>query len=158
MERLQYSNKPPCLQALINLSHPRYPPRQRRVVALVLPISMQRGHHSLNAGRAYCRSRLQATRRTGPGTGRERRGGVCGTPATIRERGTARVILLPVVFIGWAGTAIAEAGQGAEDLRRFAGLRDRALTCVRLVAAGRYSSVSCRIQPVGVNDSTRACS
>jgi hypothetical protein len=30
--------------------------------------------------------------------------------ATIRERGTARMILLPVVFIGWAGAAIAAAG------------------------------------------------
>lgn len=29
--------------------------------------------------------------------------------ATIRERGTARVVLLPVVFIGWAGVAVATA-------------------------------------------------
>ena len=29
--------------------------------------------------------------------------------ATIRERGTARMVLLPLVFIGWAGTAIATA-------------------------------------------------
>ncbi len=29
--------------------------------------------------------------------------------ATIRERGTARMVLLPIVFIGWAGTAIATA-------------------------------------------------
>src|SRR5262249_34617735 len=27
--------------------------------------------------------------------------------ATIRERGTARMVLLPIVFIGWAGTAVA---------------------------------------------------
>lgn len=30
--------------------------------------------------------------------------------ATIRERGTARMVLLPVTFIGWAGAAIATAG------------------------------------------------
>jgi hypothetical protein len=30
--------------------------------------------------------------------------------ATIRERGTARMIVLPLVFIGWAGAAIAAAG------------------------------------------------
>jgi hypothetical protein len=29
--------------------------------------------------------------------------------ATIRERGTARMVLLPVIFIGWAATAIATA-------------------------------------------------
>jgi hypothetical protein len=29
--------------------------------------------------------------------------------ATIRERGTARMVLIPLVFIGWAGTAIATA-------------------------------------------------
>jgi hypothetical protein len=29
--------------------------------------------------------------------------------ATIRERGTARIVLIPLVFIGWAGTAIATA-------------------------------------------------
>src|SRR5687767_11350482 len=29
--------------------------------------------------------------------------------ATIRERGTARMILVPVIFIGWAATAIATA-------------------------------------------------
>lgn len=29
--------------------------------------------------------------------------------ATIRERGTARMVLLPLVFIGWAGAAIATA-------------------------------------------------
>jgi hypothetical protein len=29
--------------------------------------------------------------------------------ATIRERGTARIVLVPVVFIGWGGTAIATA-------------------------------------------------
>lgn len=29
--------------------------------------------------------------------------------ATIRERGTARMVLLPIVFIGWAGTAVATA-------------------------------------------------
>jgi hypothetical protein len=29
--------------------------------------------------------------------------------ATIRERGTARMVLLPIVFIGWAGAAIATA-------------------------------------------------
>jgi hypothetical protein len=29
--------------------------------------------------------------------------------ATIRERGTARMVLIPVVFIGWAATAIATA-------------------------------------------------
>src|SRR3990170_4795475 len=29
--------------------------------------------------------------------------------ATIRERGTARIVLLPLVFIGWAGTAVATA-------------------------------------------------
>lgn len=29
---------------------------------------------------------------------------------TIRERGTARMVLLPVIFIGWAGAAIATAG------------------------------------------------
>lgn len=28
---------------------------------------------------------------------------------TIRERGTARMVLLPIVFMGWAGTAIATA-------------------------------------------------
>ncbi len=30
--------------------------------------------------------------------------------ATIRERGTVRMVLLPVVFIGWAGTTIGAAG------------------------------------------------
>ena len=30
--------------------------------------------------------------------------------ATIRERGTARMLLLPFIFIGWAATAIAAAG------------------------------------------------
>ena len=29
--------------------------------------------------------------------------------ATIRERGTARMVLLPIVFIGWAATAVATA-------------------------------------------------
>ena len=29
--------------------------------------------------------------------------------ATIRERGTARMILAPIIFLGWAGTAIATA-------------------------------------------------
>jgi hypothetical protein len=29
--------------------------------------------------------------------------------ATIRERGTARMVLLPVIFIGWAATAVATA-------------------------------------------------
>lgn len=29
--------------------------------------------------------------------------------ATIRERGTARMVLVPIVFIGWAGAAIATA-------------------------------------------------
>jgi hypothetical protein len=29
--------------------------------------------------------------------------------ATIRERGTARMVLLPLVFVGWAGTAVATA-------------------------------------------------
>jgi hypothetical protein len=29
--------------------------------------------------------------------------------ATIQQRGTARMVLLPVVFIGWAGTAVATA-------------------------------------------------
>lgn len=29
--------------------------------------------------------------------------------ATIRERGTARMVLIPIIFIGWAGTAIATA-------------------------------------------------
>ena len=29
--------------------------------------------------------------------------------ATIRERGTARIVLVPLVFIGWAATAIATA-------------------------------------------------
>jgi hypothetical protein len=29
--------------------------------------------------------------------------------ATIRERGTARMVLMPIVFIGWAATAIATA-------------------------------------------------
>ena len=29
--------------------------------------------------------------------------------ATIRERGTARMALLPLVFVGWAGTAVATA-------------------------------------------------
>lgn len=29
--------------------------------------------------------------------------------ATIRERGTARMVLVPIVFIGWAGVAIATA-------------------------------------------------
>jgi hypothetical protein len=29
--------------------------------------------------------------------------------ATIRERGTARMVLFPIVFIGWAGTAVATA-------------------------------------------------
>jgi hypothetical protein len=29
--------------------------------------------------------------------------------ATIRERGTARMVLLPIIFIGWAGVAIATA-------------------------------------------------
>ena len=29
--------------------------------------------------------------------------------ATIRERGTARMVLLPLIFIGWAGTAVATA-------------------------------------------------
>jgi hypothetical protein len=29
--------------------------------------------------------------------------------ATIRERGTARVVLVPIVFIGWAGIAVATA-------------------------------------------------
>src|SRR5688500_4887533 len=29
---------------------------------------------------------------------------------TIRERGTARMVLLPVIVIGWAGAAIATAG------------------------------------------------
>jgi hypothetical protein len=29
--------------------------------------------------------------------------------ATIRERGTVRIVLLPLVFIGWAGTAVATA-------------------------------------------------
>lgn len=30
--------------------------------------------------------------------------------ATIRDRGTVRMILVPVVFVGWAGTTIAAAG------------------------------------------------
>jgi hypothetical protein len=29
--------------------------------------------------------------------------------ATIRERGTARMVLIPFIFIGWAGTAVATA-------------------------------------------------
>ncbi|MCA1563112.1 MAG: hypothetical protein LC753_17090 [Acidobacteria bacterium] len=29
--------------------------------------------------------------------------------ATIRERGTARIVLVPLIFIGWAGTAVATA-------------------------------------------------
>lgn len=29
--------------------------------------------------------------------------------ATIRERGTVRIVLLPIIFIGWAGTAVATA-------------------------------------------------
>jgi hypothetical protein len=29
--------------------------------------------------------------------------------ATIRERGTARMVLVPLIFIGWAGTAVATA-------------------------------------------------
>jgi hypothetical protein len=29
--------------------------------------------------------------------------------ATIRERGTARMVLMPIIFIGWAGTAVATA-------------------------------------------------
>src|SRR6478672_11407348 len=29
--------------------------------------------------------------------------------ATIRERGTARMVLLPIIFVGWAGTAVATA-------------------------------------------------
>src|SRR3954454_8743645 len=29
--------------------------------------------------------------------------------ATIRERGTARMVLLPLIFVGWAGTAVATA-------------------------------------------------
>jgi hypothetical protein len=29
--------------------------------------------------------------------------------ATIRERGTVRIVLLPLIFIGWAGTAVATA-------------------------------------------------
>jgi hypothetical protein len=29
--------------------------------------------------------------------------------ATIRERGTARMLLIPLIFIGWAGTAVATA-------------------------------------------------
>src|SRR6185503_1556776 len=29
--------------------------------------------------------------------------------ATIQQRGTARMVVLPIVFIGWAGTAVATA-------------------------------------------------
>ncbi len=29
--------------------------------------------------------------------------------ATIRERGTARMVLIPLIFVGWAGTAVATA-------------------------------------------------
>ena len=29
--------------------------------------------------------------------------------ATIQQRGTARMVVLPIIFIGWAGTAVATA-------------------------------------------------
>jgi hypothetical protein len=29
--------------------------------------------------------------------------------ATIQQRGTARMVVLPIVFVGWAGTAVATA-------------------------------------------------